>query len=99
MTDIDRDDRNSKCCDEYSNIEIGAPVLYNNSGSCEVVGKDNRVFEKVVPTCSITSDGQPSFFVSGCRRLTPELDQQIELHIQRSPCLMEASLPSPPQPS
>lgn len=50
MTDVDCDDGDGKRCDEYGNVEVRAPVLYDYTGSREVIWKDNCIFEKIVPT-------------------------------------------------
>lgn len=53
MTDVDSNDRHSKCCYKYGNVEIRTPVLYDDARGYKVVGEDNRVFEKVIPTCGV----------------------------------------------
>lgn len=53
MTDVDSNDCNGECCHENGNVEVRTPVLYDDSGGREVVGKDNRVFEEIVPSCGI----------------------------------------------
>lgn len=58
MTDIDSNNCNGKCCHEYGHVEVRAPVLYNDAGCCKVVWEDDRVFEKVIPTCGVPELGQ-----------------------------------------
>lgn len=86
ITDVDSDNCNRKGCNKYGNVEVRAPVLYDNSGGREVVREDNRVFEKVIPSCGVPRMGQLSPEVGVPRQLAPKLDQQIGLRIQRSLC-------------
>lgn len=94
ITHIDGDNCNGKGCYKYGNVEVRAPVLYDDAGGCKVVREDYRVFEKVVPTCGIPGLGQQSLVIGELRELTPRLDRQIELRIQRSLYLRVAWLPS-----
>lgn len=60
ITDVNSDNCNRKCCNKYGNVEVRAPVLYNDSGGRQVVGEDNRVFEKVIPACGVPRMCKPS---------------------------------------
>lgn len=60
ITHVDSDNCNGKGCYKYGNVQIWSPVLYDNSGGRKVVREDNRIFEKVIPTCGIPRMGKPS---------------------------------------
>ena len=47
---VDQHDDNREGGHKYSDIQIRPPILYDDSRGCEVVGEDDGVLEKVIPT-------------------------------------------------
>lgn len=63
MTNVDSDNCNGKGGDKDGNVEIRSPVLDDDPSGGEVIGKDNGVFEEVVPSCGVPEYGQPGAVV------------------------------------
>lgn len=49
-TYVDQNDNDCEYSYEYGDIQIGAPVLDDDSGCREVVREDHRILEEIVPS-------------------------------------------------
>lgn len=50
MKDVDSDVKDRKYSDPDTDVEVGTPVLDDQTRGCKVVCEDNTVLEEVVPS-------------------------------------------------
>ena len=50
MEDINADDDHSENRDPYGDIEIGSPVLDDETSGGQIISQDNGVLKKVIPS-------------------------------------------------